>query len=1188
MPTLNQPTQPVVLRRLARAAAAAIKCIAPGTVTVAALAAVAGITLAPSAARAAGPNGDAPPNSPAAERASFKVADGFDVTLFAAEPMLTKPIGMNFDAAGRLWVAGSSTYPQVKPGDVPDDKVYVLEDTDGDGVADKSTVFAEGLFLPTSVLPCADGGAYVANSTELLYLKDGDGDGKVTAAGLAKTGDRADVRRVVLSGFGTEDTHHIIHGFRWDFGGRFNFLQGIYIGSRVETPRGTKVALASTLWQLRPDSMDLGIYCQGLINPWGVTWDRYGQMYLTDGAGGEGVNFAPPGAQFTAADGASRVLKGLNPGSPKYCGAEIIDGRHFPADWQGDLITNDFRANRTVRFKLTEDGSGVSSKLMPDVITSTDKAYRPVDVKMGPDGALYIADWYNPIIQHGEVDFRDARRDKVHGRVWRVTAKGNKLVEKPKIVGASPIELAKLLASPEQWTRLQAKQQLKAADSTAAVEALAACLELDSTGWHVPKPAAVAASEPRQLETLWAYETLDKPNPALLTRVTQASDPHVRAAAVRVAGHWVGRVPDARKLAAAAVDDAHPRVRLEAVRALADMGRATGDIAVVPAALKALDKAMDPVLDFALFQLVSAMKDQWQPAVDGGSLKFDKPDHLTYALKAVQSGDAVKRVVADLKAGKTPVDKRKDAYDLVAAVGSATDLAALLDEASNAKLPPAVRASALTAMEKAARLRKEKAAGALSAPLGKLLADESPAVQEPAVRLAGLYKMAAAKPTLEKLLTDAKTPAAVRLAAGGALADLGPASTDTLKKAAAAGQPPAVRAAAIAALAGADVKAAAAVAGEYLTTAKAEDDPAPVLGAFLKREGGVAALADALKGKTVPADTAKLALRYLQGVGVDIGPLGEVLRTSAGGANGSGGGVVELSPADMKKTVDEVLAKGDPARGEAVYRSKVSACTQCHMIGGVGGPLAPDLRGIGATSPVDYLVESILNPGKAVKDGYAATTVATKDGDLVQGIKVREDAKELILRDNTRDEISVPIAEVKKRTEGGSLMPAGLQDGLTRQEFVDLIRFLSELGKPGPYAVPTAPVVRRWRVAPGAAATTEPLPTAEPRWEGAYATVAGDLPTAELPAGSYVRFDVQTAEAGPVKLTFNSAKGLTAWVDGKPATAAGNDVSAAVPGPGVWAVVLKVDPAARGGEPLRVEVADAPGSKARATPVIGR
>ncbi len=143
-----------------------------------------------------------PDPDPELERKALQVADGFEVNLFAADPLLAKPIQMNFDAAGRLWVACSEAYPQIKPGQKANDKIIVLEDTDGDGRADKTTVFADGLLIPTGLEP-GDGGVYVANSTELLHLSDTDGDGK------------ADRRRVLLSGFGTEDTHHIIHTFRW-------------------------------------------------------------------------------------------------------------------------------------------------------------------------------------------------------------------------------------------------------------------------------------------------------------------------------------------------------------------------------------------------------------------------------------------------------------------------------------------------------------------------------------------------------------------------------------------------------------------------------------------------------------------------------------------------------------------------------------------------------------------------------------------------------------------------------------------------------------------------------------------------------------------------------------------------------------------------------------------------------------
>src|SRR5438132_11253922 len=143
-----------------------------------------------------------PDPDPEIERRSFQIADGFEVNLYAADPLLAKPIQMNFDAAGRLWVACSEVYPQIKPGQRSNDKILVLEDTRGTGRADKVTVFADGLLIPTGVEP-GDGGAYVANSTELVHLMDTDGDGK------------ADHRRIILSGFGPEDTHHILHSFRW-------------------------------------------------------------------------------------------------------------------------------------------------------------------------------------------------------------------------------------------------------------------------------------------------------------------------------------------------------------------------------------------------------------------------------------------------------------------------------------------------------------------------------------------------------------------------------------------------------------------------------------------------------------------------------------------------------------------------------------------------------------------------------------------------------------------------------------------------------------------------------------------------------------------------------------------------------------------------------------------------------------
>ena len=245
---------------------------------------------------------------------------------------------MNFDPAGRLWVASSEVYPQIEPGQTANDKVLVLEDADGDGTADKTTVFADGLLIPTGIEP-GDGGAYVANSTELLHFADTDGDGK------------ADRRRVVLSGFGTEDTHHILHTLRWGYDGMLYFNQSIYIHSHIETPHGVRRLGGGGIWQFRPETMELEVFIRGLVNPWGHHFDRWGQSFATDGAGGEGINYCLPGGVLLhGRRRRSASSPGLNPGSPKYCGLEVVSGRHLPEAWQGNLLTNDFRGNRVCRF----------------------------------------------------------------------------------------------------------------------------------------------------------------------------------------------------------------------------------------------------------------------------------------------------------------------------------------------------------------------------------------------------------------------------------------------------------------------------------------------------------------------------------------------------------------------------------------------------------------------------------------------------------------------------------------------------------------------------------------------------------------------------------------------------------------------------------------------------------------------
>jgi len=1126
-----------------------------------------------------------PAPDPEIERKSFDVAEGFEVTLWAADPMLAKPIQMNFDRAGRLWVATSEIYPQLKPGQPADDKIIVLEDSTGAGKANKVTVFARGLLIPTGVLP-GDGGAYVANSTEILHMKDTDGDGKADPAAT----------RVVLSGFGTEDTHHIIHTFRWGQDGIFYFNQSVYIHSYVETPWGPKKLRAGGTWAYRPETQELSIFSRGLINHWGHAWDKYANSFMTDGAGGEGINYAFPGVCFPSLnDPSPRFIHGLNPGSPKYAGAEIISGRHFPDDWQGDVITNDFRANRVVRFKLSDAGAGFSSKLMPDVIKTKDKAFRPVDLKMGPDGALYIADWYNPIINHGEVDFRDPRRDKTHGRIWRLTAKGRPVVDRPKISGQTIEALLELLKSPEDYTRRQARLELRERDRKAVHEALdrwtMALGETDD-----------AATDFNRLQALWTYQTIDKTSPTLINRLLKSSDAGVRAATLRVAGAWAGRfippagaplvpgtasspeIPIALQYAMRGLADANPRVRLEAVRAAGMIS----DPRTAEAALSVLDKPMDSFLDFALYLTLNDLADVWLPAFQSGKLTFGgDTKKIEFALKAIRNPAAIKPLVDDFKAGKVPLASRKDVADLIASIGTADDLSALFDAALADSTDNSSRVAMLQALERAARQRNVKPKGDVARLKALLVGKTDDSVCAAAIQLAGALK---AQPLRNEVAAWAGNMDRYPQNKVGifALADLGdPQSLKDLREFTKENQNTTVRLWASAALVQSDAKAAATVLAGILAKPLNADSDADLnapFAAFTKRKDGPVVLGAALKLTKPTADNAKLALRAIYALGHSEPAIIQPLQAAAGIDSQP----KQLTAEQMTALVAEVASKGDPARGEAVFRRSDTSCLRCHAIGGAGGQLGPDMSSLGS-APIDYLIESILQPNKAIKEGYHSVVVETKDDDQISGIKVRQTEKELVLRDAVQDEIVIPLNTIKgKPREGQSMMPAGLADPLTHQELVDLVRFLSELGRPGPYALGAAQVARRWEILErptmlpgGAGKLPETLPEYPPTWSPAYARVSGVLPGQPTPM--LARAQVSVSTGGKLRLLLSDKSTLGLWVDRQLVPTGGADTTLDLPA-GVHTLTFLVT----GEAGIRAELQEAPGSAAQAQFVTGR
>jgi putative heme-binding domain-containing protein len=1103
-----------------------------------------------------------------AELSSFQTADGLSVNLFASEADgIVNPIAIRWDPRGRLWVACTVVYPQIEPGEKPNDRIVILEDTDDDGRSDKSIVFAEGLNIPTG-MELGGGGVYVGQGTELIHLRDTDGD------------DRADERRIVLSGFGNGDSHQTINTFVWSPGGELLFCQGDGIESRVETPWGISSLFMAGAFRLRPRTLQLDGLLDGFMgpgNPWGIAFDDWGQVIIIDGAGG--ISFLSPAMLPT-----SHFLRLPRIGKPGgYCGVEVIGGEHLPEEYQGHFLLGDYHKNMVSRFALRPAGSGYAVDFKEPIIRSKHRSFRPVDVRTGPDGGIYIADWYNTVICHQDVSYRHPDRDKTHGRIWRVTTKDRAALKKPTLVGV-PIE-ATLdgLKSPERWTRYQTKRVIEAMSPEYVAKALAA--------WTAKLDVDDSAYERHLFAAIGAYETIGVPAPELLDRLLAAKDHRARAYAARVVARWHEELEDPLGLLEKAVSDRHPLVRMEAIVAC---GSVPSSRAVEVASI-AVDRPTDRFIDYALTQAIHMLRRHWMPAFEAGRLTFGGDvRRLAAVLKRVRSSKLSGSIRRLATADGIDSDARRALLRSLLAVGDAKELRFAFERDTYTRgstYDESLHADVLSDLAQACRRRGLRPHGDLATPLRELIAVGG-GVRARAFELASEWGVDAVAGDVHRAATDVSVDEPTRKAAISALAKFGgDEATAALKKLAAGSRSLSIRTTAVAALADVDLKGAALEAAKLISGSRADDiDLDTVLHAFLSKANGAEVFAAAVEGHEISSVIAEALLQAMGAVGRMDESLSAVFRKSLGERGGQ-----ELE--HSRELVEEIrrAAKlyGDAARGELVFRSAAANCYACHRIGGAGGWIGPDLSAVGTTLPMDRIVEEVLWPLRHVKEGYTSVVVATKDGRLRQGYEetTRENRGELLLRELISGELlRIPRASIVLRQEAGSAMPPGLTASLTRKELHDLLRFLSELGAPGPFEVGQAPIVRRWESLPRVPERIEPASIGNAMWKSSPARVSGALDLADVTSVGSTRALVRTkfavTHAGRCQLELDDTRGLRIWVDGRsvePASSLALDLA-----DGEHVLMILVDREKRSANRLRVEwgTGDGVTGRVRSGPVL--
>jgi putative membrane-bound dehydrogenase-like protein len=963
---------------------------------------------------------------PAYAAEDYQLHRALEMNLFVKEPDVVDPVALTWDEEGNMYVVEMRDYPYGFGADrKPGGTVRLLKDTDGDGKIDKVSLFAGDLSFPTSVAPW-NGGILVAAPPEVIFLKDTDGDGK------------ADVREVMLKGFVLGVTDSNMNGLRWGLDNRVHGVNGGNGGEVISTRKpGPPIPIRNLDFSFEPRSGDFTATYH-TSGGFGLVFDDWGRSFVTYNinhmqqrmirAGylsrfrglppmqalenisdhGEMARIYPISEPETRVNHPEQSGHFSSAGGMGYIGFSAFGGDLF-----GSVLVCDVVGNLVHRDVLWARGPGFVASRSPaeaksEFFASRDRAFRPVGVELGPDGALYLIDMQREVIEHPDYipepvrEKLDLRAGENRGRIYRITPKGGLRPRKPTLGRENSGQLVRYLAAENPWWRNTAQRILVERQDKAAVGEL--------------KNLAVNGSPLGRLHALWTLEGLKALDESLLVKALSAPHAGLRENGLVLAEGQLARSKQLQQRVLALAEDREARVRFQAALSMGLLKHPRTEGALTKILLR--DHAYPWSRVAALSSVATGEDKIFERVLKDVSFRAERTNAKLELI----------RELGDLIGARTTTNaatlfvalrgiielSRNETAQIAALEGLQTGVAR-----SGVKVSPkSGTASALDKLSKTKSARLLTAAWKLSKALGlpttpvqrealedgtQRALDSSRGANSRAedVRMLALGEYSTVGQTLFALL-DGRQPAEVQLAAVEVLRQFD------------------------------EVEVAKKLVERWRALAPAVRGP--VINVLLQRVTFHGVLIDALESGRLTLGELNLDLEQRRRLLWESTP---DLKGRAGRLMGDG------EYANRKAVVEDWLkrlpASGDVARGRAVFEK---ACAQCHALDGVGHQVGPDLAAQAHRS-VEDLLSNILDPNMAINSNYAGYTVETVTGEIESGILRSESADAVELLQALSRKIVVPRKQVKRLESSGiSLMPEGLESGLTPAELRDLISFL--------------------------------------------------------------------------------------------------------------------------------------------------